>query len=143
MIFHYHGLYLGQSSLALDACCAFFGLGIILAALNIFGANNVILTPQGLIFSIFWRRTLISWKDIKSFKYVSNIGRFGSDFIGFDYADTYVQSAMLRNKTKNMSGVEGILLDQGSLGPMGQKLYGMKGEDLANLLNDWRNKYGA
>ena len=105
-----------------------FGFVILLFSPVVFFPKrySLSLTPEGFtVNSLFGSRTL-KWNDVKEFMVVAS-GRAGIKRVVFNYSDTYKKGETTRKVMRNLVGYEEQL-----------GAYGMKAEDLADLLSRWQ-----
>lgn len=107
---------------------ASFGiLGLIVSILAP-SITSLLITPAGFTEKSLLRSTFYKWSDIKKF----NTGRPGGlSMVTFEFSDSYKQNENARAFSKGFSGYETGLHDT----------YGMKAEDLTNLLNQRLQQY--
>jgi hypothetical protein len=104
---------------------AFFGLGIVVAIVHILpSASYLLLTENGLKARTLYRSWSVAWKDIAFFTTIT----IGHRMVVFNYADHYDKAKMTRGVARRIAGYEGALPDT----------YGMKADQLADLLNYWK-----
>lgn len=106
----------------------FFGLGSIVFTLHLIpGSSQLKLSEEGFTITSLFKSHLIKWEDIERF-YISNIGRRKA--VVFDYSKNHKKHNAGKAIAKAVAKVHGALPDN----------YGMKLEDLAKLLNEWKRK---
>lgn len=105
------------------ACTGFFGLCAAVFAANLLpGASSLRLDDEGLLVRSLFREHRIAWRNVTHFRPV----RIGMNrFVGFDYRPEVPTHHRLRKLNSAVAGIEGMLPDR----------YGMRVEDLADLLN--------
>jgi hypothetical protein len=118
------GLYLvAQDERRGFAVAGFFGLTALLAvAMLVYGHANLRLTEDEFAVGRLWRDAAYRWADVSPFKVVSIRG---GRRVAFDLAG---DRGMLASLARKQFGASVILPDS----------YGMKAEELADLLNAWR-----
>ena len=105
------------------AVAAFFALGALLAfALLFHGRANLRLAEDGFVFGLMWREESHRWKDVSAFDVVAIRG---SRRVAFDVPR---DRGALAGMARKQIGFSAILPDR----------YGMKAEDLAAIMNQWR-----
>lgn len=119
----------------------FFGLGVIVFAISLIPNSTYLkLTHDGFEIRSLYKLHHTKWEDVKSFRagsittpIITSIGTFLSTkkkMVFFDYVESYKKHKMGKAFSKAISGNHAALPD----------LYGMKVEDLAKLMNNWKNK---
>jgi hypothetical protein len=118
------GLYLvAQGERRGFAVAGFFGLTALLAAaMLVYGHANLRLAEDGFVLGRLWRDAAYRWTDVSPFGIVSIRG---SRRVAFDVAR---DRGLLATLARKQFGVSAILPDS----------YGMKAEELADLMNAWR-----
>ncbi len=86
----------------------------------------LLLTPEGFTVSSPFGRQTSRWSDIEGFM-VAVSGKGSYKRVVFNYSDTYQKYRTVRKVSRGLVGYEAPLDN-----------YGMKAEDLADLLNRWR-----
>ena len=110
---------------------SFFGLGLIVFIIQLIpGSTQLTLTKEGFIMTNLFRNHLTKWSDIKEFK-IGYLGR--NTAVMFDYVDNHTQYEIGKIVAKSLSDSHGALPSN----------YGLNVTELLNLMNDWKNKYGA
>jgi hypothetical protein len=105
------------------AVAGFFGLTALLAlAMLVYGHASLRLTEDGFVVGRLWRDAAYRWAGVSAFKIVSIRG---SRRVAFDVTGDH---GMLASLARKQFGVSAVLPDT----------YGMKAEDLTDLLNAWR-----
>lgn len=119
------GLYLaGLGERRGVAVAGFFGLTSLLAALLcVYGHANVRLAEDGFVVGRLWRDAPYRWTDVSPFRVIAIRG---NRRVAFDTAE---DRGILANLARRQFGASTILPDS----------YGMKAEELADLLNAWRS----
>ncbi len=107
----------------------FFGLGIIVFLIQLLPNSSYLkLTSKGFEIRNLYKSHFTSWSDIESF----TTGIIGTNkMVMFNYSKEHNKHSSGKKVARNLSGSEGGL----------PNTYGMKAEDLAKLLNDWKFKY--
>jgi len=107
----------------------FFGLGAVVFIINLIpGSSFLELTAQGFTFRALYRTWHVPWTDVDGFL-VANVG--GRDMVCWNYAPGYDKQKFGRRLSSGLSGVEAGLPDT----------YGRSAGELAQLLNDWRQRH--
>ena len=110
---------------------SFFGLGFIVFIIQLIpGSTQLTLTKEGFIMTSLFRSHFTKWSDVKVFK-IGYLGR--NKAVMFDYVDNHTKYEFGKIVSKSLSNSHGALASN----------YGLKVTELLNLLNDWKNKYGA
>lgn len=131
----------GNNSPMIWVSVIFFGLGIPLSIINILpNSNYLLLTPEGFTIRSSFRSRLFKWSDIKCFS-VDQLTSpnpfvlwFGiGKVVTFEFSDTYTKQKVARAIAEGLAGHESAL----------EGAYGMKFQDLCNLMNEWRERYGG
>jgi hypothetical protein len=129
------GLWLAQSRPWIGYLCAgFFGLGIPLATIKLLpGSTYLRIEEDGLTINNLFRKTLVPWDVIDEFVVVElkRTGVTVHRMVGFNFAQSYDRSTAGRRLARAISQCEGALPDD----------YGMKVEELAELLNSKLQQY--
>lgn len=109
----------------------FFGLCLLVFVIQLIpGSTELKLTNEGFEMTSLFRRSLTSWQDVKTFK----IGYLGPNkTIMFDYVEGHNKHQTGKLIAKELSGSHGAL----------PSTYGLKAADLLEIMNEWKNKYGA
>lgn len=133
----------------------FFGAGIVVSCLNLFTkVSSLRVAADGLTVRSLGRSQRFGWGDVGEF-HVAKVGHIehpagalldvagvaisglgnppGITGVAFDFEEGYTRTPGMRRVLKKASGFEGALPDT----------YGMSAEALAQLLNEWRARYGA
>jgi len=110
---------------------AFFGLCLFVFVIQLIpGSTELKLTNEGFEMTSLFRRRLTKWQDVKKFK----IGYLGQNkTIMFDFVDEHKKHQSGKLIAKHLSGSEGAL----------PTTYGLKASELLEIMNEWKNKYGA
>lgn len=132
---------------------SFFWLGIILPVLGVPlsiinmlpNSNYLLLTPEGFTRRSSFKSTFFKWSDVKGFN-ISQIPipnlfsiLWGTGkFVTFELSDTYTNKKLVTPRTivENITGSDVIGADVAL-----ESGYGMKLQDLCNLMNEWRERY--
>jgi hypothetical protein len=110
----------------------FFGLGIPISILVLTGRSNGLrLTPDGFAIQSL-RTSTIAWDDVEAF---GTFKTAGGTMVGFTFAPSYDRATIGRALARELteSPYEGGLPDT----------YGMKAEELAALMEEWRSRYAT
>ena len=86
------------------------------------------LTPRGFAMVDRLGPIFFAWQEIKCFR-VDHRGRF----VVFDYAESSQRPSAARRTVQFLAGGDGLL----------PYTYGLQAAELAQLLNEWRERYGA
>ena len=86
------------------------------------------LTPRGFAMVDRLGPVFFAWQEIKCFR-LDHRGRL----VVFDYADSSQRPSAARRTVRLLAGGDGLL----------PYTYGLKATELAHLLNEWRERYGA
>lgn len=107
-----------------------FGVGGLVLTIQLLpGASYLALKPEGFVMCSFFRPWAFSWTDVDSFS-VGSMGR--NKVVTFRFSESYQKQTGARKLARAISGAEAALPDT----------YGMDAEELARLLNEWRNRAG-
>ena len=107
----------------------FFGACFIVAVLGFVpGASYLKLMPDGFVHCSLWRKNRFRWRDVKDFHVIYMRGH---PMIVFDVSGLERVSIMA-GLSRFVSGADAALSDT----------YGLKADDLAKLMNDWKAKFG-
>lgn len=116
------------------AATGFFGIGVLVFAVQLLpGSSYLEVGPEGFTTCSVFRARRTPWSAVDCFE----VGRLGGATPGsprtvvFDYAPDYERHEAARNLASSMSGHEGALPDT----------YGMAPQELADLLNRYREHY--
>lgn len=116
------------------AASGFFGIGVVVFAVQLLpGSSYLEVGPEGFTMCSVFRARITPWSAVESFE----VGRLGGATPGsprtvvFNYSSDYAEHEMARNLASSMSGHEGALPDT----------YGMAPQELADLLNRYREHY--
>lgn len=131
----------GDSAAWVWVCIIFFGLGIPISILSLLpNANYLLLTPEGFTMKSLFRSMFYKWFDVKGFSVnqLPNISVIAmwlgiGKMITFDFNDTYTGQQTARSIARGVTGYDAAL----------ESGYGMKLDDLCNLMNQWKGKYGV
>jgi hypothetical protein len=110
-------------------CAGFFGLVTAVAVLQFIpGASYLYLGPDGFAMCSFRRIHTYRWSDVEYF----TVGVISSNkMVMFNFSPSYVQHGKMRTVSRALAGHECALPDT----------YGMKAEELAALLNAYRDRF--
>ena len=107
----------------------FFGLGIIVAIVQLLpNASYLLLTEDGFESRSLYRSWFLRWNEVAYFSTVT-IGH--NRMVSMGFSDLYGTAKTTRRFARFISGAEGALPDP----------YGMKADQLADLLNEWKNRF--
>jgi hypothetical protein len=113
---------------------AFFGLGIPIALIQLVPAGAYLrLDQEGFTVCNLFRTERTRWSVVDRFFVVSldHTGVTVRRMVGFNFVPSYDRARLGRRIAKALGNCEGGLPDT----------YGMKAEDLANLMNAWLARY--
>jgi hypothetical protein len=104
----------------------FFGLCLSVSLIGMLPtASYLRLTPEGFTICSLFRAQTIRWDDVAGF----GVGRiFTNKMVMFNYVESYQSSPKLRSFNTELTGFEAAIPDS----------YGLRHEDLADLLNRYR-----
>jgi hypothetical protein len=126
------GLWLGSRGQMIGwVAAAVFSLGLVVFPLIMLpNALCLILSPEGMeIRGLIRSSSLIRWADIDWFF----TGRIGlTTWVVMNFSPDYDRAKAARSVMSTVAGYEGSLPDN----------FGMKAEELAALLNEWKETYG-
>ncbi|AWI26775.1 STM3941 family protein [Flavobacterium pallidum] len=109
----------------------FFGLcSLVFIIQMVPGSTELTLSGEGFEMTSLFRKNLIKWKDVKTFE-VGNILR--NKTVMFDYVDQHNEYNTGKSVAKRLSGSHAAL----------PTTYGLKADELLDIMNTWKNKYGA
>lgn len=106
-----------------------FGLAILRALISLLPSSNYLdIRPDGMEIRSDYKNWFVPWADVKSFfpAYVYRRSR-----VCWYYASSPSEQRLARKIISGLVGCEAALPDA----------YGMRTEDLCNLLNEWREKH--
>lgn len=106
----------------------FFAAGALTGLVQLLpNSSFLLLTYEGFTVRSLFRTYSTRWSEVKGFV-PAQISR--SKLVAYDFAEGYSQKTTSRSIAKSMSGYEAALPDT----------YGMKAEELADLMNQWKQK---
>ncbi|MEL6669957.1 MAG: STM3941 family protein [Bacteroidota bacterium] len=112
------------------AIIVLFGIGgLALASLLLPEANHLRLTPEGFEIKSYFRKDFIRWEEVYGFQVVYITA---NKMIVFDYTEAYTRQKNARKVAKLIGGSEGAISNH----------YRIKTEKLAEILNEWKDRYG-
>jgi hypothetical protein len=124
---------LPRAHLVALSCIIFFGLCAVVGLVNLHPkASYLTLTDQGFLFVSLFRKHFVSWSSIQSFVPVP-VAVQVQQMVGWNYSPGFQKSQRVRRFSTAMTGVEAGLPDT----------YGMGASELADLMNQCREKYGG
>ena len=128
-IFVWGGLWLRPEQPFLAyACIIFFGLCGLVALVGLFpNSSYLTLTERGFEFASLYRKHFVSWSDVESFLPIKIQSR---RMVGWNYSPGFSKSQRIRRVNTARAGAEAALPDT----------YGMSAEQLADLMNQLRNR---
>jgi hypothetical protein len=94
------------------------------------GSTYLRLTPQGFEQRLLFRTRKQSWQPIERFQSYRHLTHWKRN-IGIIFDPSYKSHARLRRFNRSLDGVDGALSDT----------YGLSANELANLMNEWLNRY--
>lgn len=94
------------------------------------GSTQLTLTKEGFIITNLFRSKMTKWTDIKIFG-IGIIGR--NEAVMYDYVDTDTKHKVGKNIAKSFSNYHVALPSN----------YGLELSELLDLMNYWKNRYGA
>ena len=112
----------------------FFGLGVIIFSIQlVFPKTSYLkITEKGIEIRNIFKPSFMSWEIIQDFEVGSIPIRFRKKkMIMINFDKTYNKQNFGRELARSMAGFEGALPES----------YGMKHEELVNLLNSYKNKF--
>jgi hypothetical protein len=117
-------------------CAGFFSLGIPVAIAQLLpGGAYLKIAEEGFTYVTLFRPHTTAWRDVERF-FVVTIKQTGLSpirtMVGFDYAPHYARAQFARNISSSLAQCEGGLPDT----------YGLKAEQLVDLLNDCLERFG-
>jgi hypothetical protein len=112
-------------------CIIFFGFCAAVGLVNLHPkAAYLTLTDQGFLFASLFRKHFVPWSSVQFFVPVT-VQR--QQMVGWNYSPGFQESQRVRRLSTAMAGVEAGLPDT----------YGMAAAELADLMNQCREKYGS
>lgn len=109
----------------------FFGLCVLVALIQMLPNSSFLkLTEEGFEVRNFFKSNVTKWSEVDSFR-VGNVG--GQKMVMYDFSEEHQKYNVGKKIAKSLSGSEGALPDT----------YGMKANELATLMNDWKSKRKA
>jgi hypothetical protein len=112
----------------------FFGLGGIVSVAQLFMKSYLLLTPEGFAVRGLGRQYMTAWSDVTGFSAIRPTSMYPvSKMIVYNFAPGYSRMPGVRRLGRAISGYEAGLPDT----------YGMRPEDLAALMNEWRARHAA
>jgi hypothetical protein len=112
----------------------FFGLSGIVAVAQLFMSGYLMLTPEGFTVRGLGRQYRTAWSDVAGFSAIRPTSMYPvSKMIVYNFAPGYSRMPGIRRLGRQISGYEAGLPDT----------YGMKPDDLAALMNEWRARYAG
>lgn len=110
---------------------AFFALCSLVFIIQLIpGSTELKLTSEGFEMTSLFRKSLTKWEDVKNFK----IGNLGSNkTIMINYVQGHNKHETGKLIAKKLSGSHGAL----------PTTYGLNATELLEIMNDWKNRYGA
>jgi hypothetical protein len=107
----------------------FFGLCLIVFLVQMLPQSSYLrLDPEGFEIRTLFQSSRYKWDDVAVF----GTKKIGSKMVIFLFSPEYENGKTARGISLAVAGVEGALPDT----------YGMSAEELANLMNEWREKHG-
>jgi hypothetical protein len=112
-------------------CVGFFGLGVVVCLLQFLPRSSFLrLDGEGFTIRTLYRERTYRWEDVDTFGVT--VVSFNK-MVGFNFAPHFDRAARLRRVNKAIAFFEGALPDT----------YGMKAEDLADLMNEYKCRHEA
>ncbi|MCW1930315.1 MAG: GrpB family protein [Candidatus Kerfeldbacteria bacterium] len=106
----------------------FFGIGILFFMVSMLpSASYLRLSSEGFEVCSLFRAHLTRWRDVDSFTYGKLHRRA---VVMFNYSKYHKESEVLKKVARSLASTEGMLPDT----------YGKKAEELAALMNEWRER---
>lgn len=107
----------------------FFGTGcVILVATLITNSPSLKISEKGFNIKSIFRSSFTKWNEVGQFK-TGYIGK--NKMVVYNYSQNYNKNVTSRTISREMTGVEVAIPDT----------YGKSPEELAKLLNEWRERY--
>jgi hypothetical protein len=110
------------------AAVIFFGIAAILLLVRLITKNELSLSPEGFTVTNLGRTATTPWTHVESFGVMSPGGR--ARIVGYNFVEGLGGVAGMRRAARSRMGYEALLPDT----------YGLKPEELARLMNDWRER---
>jgi hypothetical protein len=109
------------------AATVFFGICTVVHGRMMMRGGYLELRPEAFTVSSLYRTSSYQWRDVRRFR----VGYLGpKKFVLFDMAKDYPVGVKVRRATRMLTGSEGALPDT----------YGKSAEELATLMNEWRER---
>jgi hypothetical protein len=109
----------------------FFGASVFMSFVALLpGTTYLRLTSEGYEQRAFFRTSKRSWRHIERFQAYRNPTSWNRR-VGIIFDTSYKSHARARGFSRSLAGVDGALSDT----------YGLAADDLANLMNEWLNRY--
>ena len=109
----------------------FFGVGVIIAFVALLpGSTYLRLTPEGYEMRALFRTWKQSWQQIERFQAYRKPTSWRR-YVGIIYDPSYKGRRRARRLNRSLAGVDDALRDT----------YGLSADELANLMNEWLNRY--
>ena len=98
-------------------------------------ASFLHLSPEGFTTSSLFRRHTVTWTDVGRFEVLSmkTHGVTTNKAVSYNYSESYQQAGRLRKASRWLVGADASLPDS----------YGLKAEQLAELMNIWREYHAT
>ena len=113
------------------SCVAFFGLCALVAGVNLHpNSSYLVLDTNGFTFSSLFRKHSVRWSEVQEF---FPIRVSATRMVGWNFTPQYAAAPGLRKVSTALSGAEAALPDT----------YGKSVEELAELLECFRSRYGS
>jgi membrane associated rhomboid family serine protease len=129
-------MFVGMPHVLPAAGILLFGAGTVLSVIQFVPRwSHLRIAPDGLVLRNSARTTRLAWNDIEQFSTYEVYHQYGSvTMVGYDRRDlTPGRQSFFQTLTRGMTGVDGSLPDS----------YGMRHEQLADLLNEARDRYAT
>jgi hypothetical protein len=116
-------------------CIIFFGIGVVLGAIQIIvpWCSYLELDDKGFPICSMFRKHFYRWDEISDFG-VANIRQNGiavNKMVTFNFSEKFDRLKVVRKVSKSMCGAEGGLQDT----------FGLKAEELAKLMTEFKSRY--
>jgi hypothetical protein len=116
------------------AIILFGGFGILAGLLQLLpGASYLRLDPAGFTHCAAFFAVRVEWSDVAEFGVVKKDAAHAYSTVGFNFVPAYTKNAAGRELVRSVNGWEGAIPAK----------YGMRPEELAALMNEWRQRFNA
>ena len=132
LVFVVSGIFMTQDEPVMGSfVTSFFGICLLIFVVQLIpGSTELKLTKEGFEMTSLFRKSTTNWSDVELFK-IGYLGR--NKTIMFDYVDGHKKHTTGKLIAKGLSGSHGAL----------PTTYGLKATELLEIMNEWKNKYGA